>query len=245
MIWDWRCYRDVTEGDSKKDIRPLIRLLTALGAVFRHYWLDFLSLGRLGGGAVASALMGLVEALAMGLWLSARGGQPLDYDRQCLAEGSANLGGGLFGCLPGSGSLSRAAINYYSGAATRLSGVFSAAAAAALALFAPPARFVPRPALAGVLLWMAWRIVGPRRLWDCLRSSRAGAAVALSGAFAAVAVGIEFAIFVGVGASLLCRGLKALSPVGPQPASGGQPASPGPALPAGGSRRLLALLRSV
>ena len=77
-----RCHRDVTEGDSKKDIRPLIRPLTALGAVSRHYWLDFLSLGRLGGGVVASALMGLVEALAMGRWLSARGGQPLDYDRQ-------------------------------------------------------------------------------------------------------------------------------------------------------------------
>ena len=33
--------------------------------------------------------------------------QPLDYNRQCLAEGLANLAGGFFQCLPGSGSLTR------------------------------------------------------------------------------------------------------------------------------------------
>ena len=62
-------------------------------------------------------------------------------NRQCLAEGLANLGGGLFQCMPGSGSLTRSAINYQSGAMTRLSGIFSAlAVAATLLLFAPLAR---------------------------------------------------------------------------------------------------------
>jgi SulP family sulfate permease len=181
-----------------------------------------------GCGAVAIALLGLVEALAMARSLAARSGQPLDYDRQCLAEGLANLGGGLFGCLPGSGSLSRSAINYYSGAATRLSGVFSAAAVAAtLGLFAPLAEFVPRPALAGALLWMAWRIVDPRRLWGCLRSSRADAVVALSTAITALGVGIEFALLAGIASSLLCRGLRARAPVSRRPASSGRRASPG------------------
>ena len=48
-------------------------------------------------------------------------GQKLDYNRQCLAEGLANLGGGFFQCLPGSGSLTRSAINFQSGAVSRLS----------------------------------------------------------------------------------------------------------------------------
>ena len=217
MVWDWRCYRDVTEGDSKKDIRPLIRLLTALGAVSRHHWLDFFSLGRLGGGAVTIALMGLVEALAMGRWLSARGGQPLDFDRQCLAEGSANLGGGLFGCLPGSGSLSRSAINYDAGAATRLAGVV----AAALWLFAPLADGMPPPGLAGVLLWTAWRIIDLWRLGDCLRSSRAAAAV-LATLCAAVFLRIEVAVLVGVASSLLCRGLVSRMRAGWLPAWSGR-----------------------
>src|SRR5262249_18254787 len=152
--------------------------------------------------------------LAMARSLAARSRQPLDYDRQALAEGLANLGGGLFGCLPGSGSLSRSAINYNAGAATLVSGIISAmAVAAALALFAPAASFVPQPALAGILLWTAWCIVAPRQLWDCLRSSRSDAAIVLATAFAAAFVGIEFAVLAGVASSLLCRGLRACTPV--------------------------------
>jgi SulP family sulfate permease len=156
-------------------------------------------LSRFGGGALAVALVGLIEALAMARSLSVSSGQPLDYNRQSLAEGLANLGGGLFGCLPGSGSLSRSAINYYSGAATRLSGVFSAAGvAAALWLFAPFSRFVPRAALAGILIFTAWRIVEPRRLLEFLRSSPSNATIVLSTACAAGFVGIVFALLAGL-----------------------------------------------
>jgi hypothetical protein len=51
--------------------------------------------------------------------------QRLDYNRQCLAEGIGNLVGGFFQSLPGSGSLTRSAINYQSGAITRMSGIYS------------------------------------------------------------------------------------------------------------------------
>ena len=90
------------------------------------------------GGALAIALLGLVEALAIAKTLAVRTREPFDYNRQCLAEGLANLGGGFFQCMPGSGSLTRSAINFMSGAATRLSGVFAAAAVAVtVLLFAP------------------------------------------------------------------------------------------------------------
>jgi SulP family sulfate permease len=165
--------------------------------------------GTLAAGALAVALLGLAEAVAMAKSLAARSGQQVDYNRQCLAQGLANLGGGLFGCLPGSGSLSRSAINYHAGAATRLSGVFSAAVvAAALWLFAPLLGRVPPPALGGVLLWTAWSLVDPRRLWDRLRSSRADAAVVLSTVLVAVLAGIEFAMFAGIAMSFLWRALR-------------------------------------
>jgi SulP family sulfate permease len=159
--------------------------------------------------ALAIAVLGLVEALVVARSLAARSGLSVDCNRQCLAEGLANLGGGLFGCLPGSGSLSRSTINYYSGAATRLSGIFSAAAvAAALWRFAPLTRFVPPPALAGILLYTAWRIVEPRRLWACLRSSRCSAVITLSTVFTALFIRIELAVFVGIASSVLCGALR-------------------------------------
>jgi SulP family sulfate permease len=101
---------------------------------------------QLSGSAAAIALLGLLEALAIAKSIASRTREPLDYNRQCLAEGVANLAGGFFQCIPGSGSLTRSAINYQAGAATRWSGVVAAAAvAAALLLFADLARFVPWP----------------------------------------------------------------------------------------------------
>jgi SulP family sulfate permease len=61
---------------------------------------------QVGGGAVAVALLGLTEALAFARSLAAPSGQALDCGRQCLAEGLANVGGGLF--LGTLGSCSRA-----------------------------------------------------------------------------------------------------------------------------------------
>ena len=70
--------------------------------------------------------------------------QTLDFHRQCLAEGLANLAGGFFQCLPGSGSLTRSAINFQAGAVSRMSGIFAAGSVASvLLMFAPLMRYVP------------------------------------------------------------------------------------------------------
>ena len=97
----------------------------------------------------------------------------LDYNQQCLAEGLANLTGGFFQCLPGSGSLTRSAINFQAGAVTRVSGLFAAVAVALVVVsLAPLARFIPKPALAGLLLVTAVRLVDWKRLSYAMRASR-------------------------------------------------------------------------
>jgi SulP family sulfate permease len=164
-----------------------------------------------GGSAAAIAILGLTEALAFARTLAAQTGAPLDVNRQCLAEGLANLGGGFFQCLPGSGSLTRSAINHQAGAVTRLSGIFSAAAvAAALWLFAPAARFVPPAALAGGMLWTAWRILAGRHLWNTFRASRMNAALVLVLALAAIVLGIQYTVVLGIVFSLLRHALPGL-----------------------------------
>jgi SulP family sulfate permease len=159
---------------------------------------------RVWGGALAIALLGLVEALAIAKSLAARTRERLDYNRQCLAEGIANVGAGLFQCMPGAGSLTRSAINYFSGAATRVSGIFSAlAVTGSVLLFAPLAHYVPQPALAGVLMWTAWRIVDRPRLKFCLRATRFDAGLAIATAVSAVFLSIEFSILIGTFLSFL------------------------------------------
>ena len=159
---------------------------------------------EMAGSALAIALLGLIEALTIAKSIARETRQPLDYNRQCLAEGAANFAGGLFQCLPGSGSLTRSAINFQAGAVSRMSGVFAGAAVALSAvLLAPLIRFIPTAALAGILLVTAAGLIDGRRLQAALRASRFDAGLVLATAFAAVFVGVEFSILIGVALSIL------------------------------------------
>jgi SulP family sulfate permease len=159
---------------------------------------------EMSGSALAIALLGLLEAMAIAKSIAYHSGQTIDFNRQCLAEGLANLGGGFFQSLPGSGSLTRSAINYQAGAATRASGIFASLAVAFVVVVAAPlARYVPKAALAGLLLVTAARLIDWKRLGYALRASRYDAGLVLVTALAALLVSIEFSILIGVGLSIL------------------------------------------
>jgi sulfate permease, SulP family len=161
-------------------------------------------LPELSSGALAIAFVGIIEALSIAKAIAYQTQQKIDYNRQIMAEGLANLSGGFFQCLPGSGSLSRSAINYQSGAKTRFSGIVSAATvAAALLLFAPLLRYVPQPALAGLLLVTAARLVDFKRLFYTLKASRYDAGLVIVTAFTGVAIDLDKAVLLGVILSIL------------------------------------------
>ena len=114
----------------------------------------------LSGNAFAIAILGLLEAVAMAKAIAGRTGQALDINQQCLSEGAANLAGSFFQCIPGSGSLTRSAVNQQAGAVTQWSGVFAALAVAGMVLlFAPLAKYIPKASLAGLLMLAAFRMV--------------------------------------------------------------------------------------
>ncbi|HZZ77427.1 MAG TPA: SulP family inorganic anion transporter [Gemmataceae bacterium] len=149
--------------------------------------------------SLAIAVLGLLEAIAMAKSIASRTGQKLDMNQQCLSEGLANLIGSFFQCMPGSGSLTRSAINVHAGAVSQWSGVFSAVAVALIVIvFAPLAKFIPRSCLAGLLLLSAYRLVDRKQLLYHLRSTPFDKKIVLATAFAAFAINIEFCILVGV-----------------------------------------------
>ena len=154
--------------------------------------------------ALAIALLGLLEALAAAKSIASQSGQRLDYNRLCLSQGLANLVGGFFRCLPGSGSLSRSAINFQAGAATRMSGIITALTVAVALLFiAPLIRFIPKAALAGLLVLTAARLIDLSRLRYTFRASRYDAGLVLITALTAIFVGVEYSILTGVALSIL------------------------------------------
>jgi len=189
------------------DLRPAIDVVGKIGArlpefhlpQFRRDWMQEMS-----GSALAVACLGLLEALSIAKAIAHQTRQPLDYNRQCLAEGLANVCGGFFQCLPGSGSLTRSAINYQAGAVTRWSGVFAAGTVALVVwLFGPLAKFIPKAALAGILLVTAAGLIDQRRIRHAIQASRFDALLVLATALSAVLIGVEFSILIGVGLSIL------------------------------------------
>ncbi|NMN98682.1 SulP family inorganic anion transporter [Antrihabitans stalactiti] len=165
---------------------------------------DVSTLAQLSQGALAIAFIGLIEALSIAKAIAHQTQQKIDYNRQILAEGFANLVGGFFQSLPGSGSLSRSAINHQAGAGTRFSGIVAAATvAAALLLFAPLLQYVPSAALAGLLIVTAARLVDFRRLFATVRASRYDAGLVIITAVTGVLVDLDKAVLLGIALSIL------------------------------------------
>ena len=130
--------------------------------------------------------------------------QKIDYNRQILAEGLANLTGGFFQAVPGSGSVTRSPINFQAGAATRFSGVISAVGVAVvILLFAPLLHYMPKAALAGLLLITAARLIDRKRLRYTIKASRYDAGLLLITALTGVLVDLDTAVLLGVGLSIL------------------------------------------
>jgi SulP family sulfate permease len=153
----------------------------------------------LSGSAVAIAFLGLLEAMAMAKSIAAKTGEKLDMNQQCLSEGLANTVGSFFQCFPGSGSLTRTYINHSSGAATQWSGIISAAGVAATVLvFAPLAAYIPRAALAGILILTALRMTEVATLTYMVKATRFDAWILVITALSAVIISVEFCILIGV-----------------------------------------------
>ncbi|MEK6561140.1 MAG: SulP family inorganic anion transporter, partial [Nitrospirota bacterium] len=154
---------------------------------------------QLSGSAFAIAILGLLEAIAMAKSIAGQTGQKLDINQQCLSEGLANITGSFFQCFPGSGSLTRSAINQNAGALTQWSGVFSAIAVAVMVLlFAPLSMYIPSAALAGILIVSAWRMIDYHRLIYHMKATRFDVGIVLATAFSAVFISVEFCIMIGI-----------------------------------------------
>jgi SulP family sulfate permease len=184
-----------------RDIEPVTRLLPGL------FWPSF-DLGEaraLLAPALAIGVLGAVEAIAIGKALAARAGHAFDANRQLVGEGACNLGAALVGGFASSGSFTRSAVNFESGAATRFSCVYSGLLVVAILIaFAPAANYVPVAALAGTLVHVGLKLVNVSKLRSTMRTTWADRSVLLT-TFVGVLVveHLQVALFAGIAVSIV------------------------------------------
>jgi len=162
------------------------------------------SLGDLVPGAVAVAMLGLAEAVAIARAVAVASGQRLDNNQEFMGQGISNLLGSFFSGYASSGSFTRTGVNLQSGAKTPMAAVFSALAVAlAGVLVAPLTAHLPMAGVAGVLMVVAGGLIHVRDIHRIVRTSSLEAVVTAITAVSCLAVNLEFALFSGVMLSLL------------------------------------------
>ncbi len=151
------------------------------------------------GGALALALLGMLESVSIAKSIAQRTGQRIDADQEFFGQGFANVIGAFFQCMPGSGSFSRTALQYVVGARTRFASVFCALFNAIIFLaLAPMAKDIPLAALAAILLVVAVKLVDMPNIVRVIRTSRSDGLVLVATFLSALLLPLAYAIYFGI-----------------------------------------------
>jgi MFS superfamily sulfate permease-like transporter len=140
-----------------------------------------------------------------------------DADRDFIGVGAGGILAGILGAFPINASPPRTTIVAESGARTQLAVVVAAAIMIAVLAWAGGLlALIPKAALAGVLLFVAVRLVRVDQIAAIVRASPAGSMLVLATAAGIVVLPIEGGVAAGVGLSIL-NGLWASARVRVQP----------------------------
>lgn len=184
-----------------------IKLVGALPSQLPQFIIPQLSTStvqQLGSSALAIAILGLTEAVSIARSLAMQSRQHLDTNQEFVGQGLSNVIGSFFSCYAASGSFSRTGVNYTAGARTPAAAVFAACfLAGILLLIAPITAYLPIPAMAGVLMVVAFKLVDFHHIKGIMKTSRQEFGVMVVTLLATLFLHLEFAIYVGVVLSLL------------------------------------------
>ena len=150
-------------------------------------------------GAIALALLGGIESVAIAKTIAARSGERIDANQEFFAQGFKNATTSFFQCIPGSASFTRSMLDYDAGAQTRWAAVMNAVLVGVLYFaLADFARYLPLAALAGVLVVIAARLIDVAFFRRLARADKSDAFVLVVTFLAVLLTRLEFAIFVGI-----------------------------------------------
>lgn len=154
-------------------------------------------------GAVAVALLVVIESLSIAKAIGLSSGQRIDPSRQCIAVGLSSITAGLTRGVTSSSSISRSAINYGAGARTRMAGVFAGLTVLAATLVSSRLiGYIPMASLAAIVVVWATAIVNRHHLVQTWRSSVPSRLVLLATFIATLLLPLHIAIYLGTALSI-------------------------------------------
>ncbi|WP_281857071.1 SulP family inorganic anion transporter [Litoreibacter halocynthiae] len=178
---------------------PLQSIVPTIGAPN----LSFGLIAELLPAAATVAFVGLLEAISIGRSFALRRDEPYDSSQEMVGQGLSNAVGSFFQCYAGSGSFTRSGLNADAGAQTPVSTIFAAGFLVILLwVLAPYLEFVPVPAMAGVILFVSYRLINFGEIRHVLTSNKSETAILAATFLTGIFTELDLAIVVGVITSL-------------------------------------------
>ncbi|MBN1540948.1 STAS domain-containing protein [candidate division KSB1 bacterium] len=149
--------------------------------------------------ALSIALLGGIESLLSAVVADGMTGRRHRSNMELIAQGAANLISPLFGGIPATGAIARTATNIKNGGLTPFAGLFHALTVLMILLFAGRwAALIPMPALAGILLVVAWNMSELHLFFKIFKSTRSDSLVLLTTFLLTLFIDLTVAIQAGV-----------------------------------------------
>lgn len=155
--------------------------------------------------ALAVAIVGLIQALAVVKSMSIRADEDIDIDNEFISQGIMNFGLSFFSGFASSASFTNTFANYQEGAKTRISELVSAFSILVFILFFNFfIKFIPIASLAGLVLIVAYKMVNIGEIKEILKARRTDIVIFSLTFLATISFPrIEYAVYFGVILSLI------------------------------------------
>ncbi|MDF1516634.1 MAG: SulP family inorganic anion transporter [Lutibacter sp.] len=169
---------------------------------FRIPELTYTNIRALSSGAMILALLGLIEAVAIGKSIALHTHQKIDGDQEFIGQGLSNLMASFFSSYAGSGSFTRSGVNYQAGAKTPMSSIFASIfLMVVLLLFANYASYLPKAAMGGIILLVGYNLIDFHHIKQVYISSGRELIILSITLLGTLFFDLEFALLAGIIAS--------------------------------------------
>uniref|UniRef100_A0A182HTD9 STAS domain-containing protein n=2 Tax=Anopheles arabiensis TaxID=7173 RepID=A0A182HTD9_ANOAR len=156
----------------------------------------------LGSGLIVVPLIALMENIAICKAFS--NGKPVDATQELIAIGLANIANSFVQGFPGTGSLSRSAVNNASGVRTPLGNIYTMALVVlSLLFFTPYFSYIPKASLAAVIIAAVVFMVEVKVVKPMWRTKKSDLIPGLGTFIACLALPLEMGILFGVGLNVV------------------------------------------
>jgi MFS superfamily sulfate permease-like transporter len=130
-------------------------------------------------------------------------GVGINVNRDFVAVGAANIAAGLVGAFPVNASPARTTVTRIAGGSTKLPGLVAVLCAIVIAPLAHFAQDLPLAALAGVLFFVASRLIKLSTFKEIFEASRSEFMLGLISLLGVVLIGVEQGLAIAVGLAIL------------------------------------------